>query len=100
MDLVLVIDHVDPLPVLQDVVLELNKLLWLAHGGVIRHTFDLSRVGINDETLRSEVSVQETPENHYLRVVDRKGAKLAAFGITAGAGQIDVLPVCGTIEVV
>ena len=100
MYLVLVIDHIYELPIFKDVVLELDKLLALAHVAALCHSPDLESVRVYGEALIRQVGIKEPSKDHDLVLIDGEAAKLAALCITARPLQEDQLPMGRTMEVV
>ena len=98
-DLVFIVDHVNALPVLQNVIFELYEFLRLAHRTSVTHSLDLLRICVYDEALRGEVGVKEASENHNLCVINSKASQLTPLSISAWPRQVDVLPVRGSIEI-
>lgn len=98
--LILIIDNIYIPAILKYVVFELYELFGLSHAGSFGHPLDLLGVGVDDKALRGEVGVQEAPENHDLVLVYRETAQLRPLGVTAGARQVNVLPVRRPVEIV
>lgn len=98
-DLVFIVDHVNALPVLQNVIFELYEFLWLTHRTSVTHSLDLLRICIYDEALRSEVGIKEATEYHDLCVIDSKASQLTPLCVSAWPRQVYVLPVRCSIEI-
>ena len=100
MNLIFIIDDVHISSILEYVVLELDELLRLAHAACLSHPPYLLGISVNDETLRCEVGVQESPEYHYLTVIYCKTAKLRTLSIAAWTRQVYMLQMGSPVEVV
>jgi hypothetical protein len=73
MYLVLIIDHVYILPVLQNVILELDKFLGLFHVARLYHALYFTLTRIYNEALTGKIGIKEASKDHDLSIVYGEG---------------------------